>query len=237
MLRELNVVLEAILHLSTGPRADDLGQGKVFSAGVEVAEHLPDRAGEMLARSARRSRSLATSRYRRWQSCTVLHSAAAASSRRRAISSCARRAPGSASPRSSSRRSLPVAAVTFPRMCGPKRTFELLLLGEPIGARKRSTSGLPLAPLRTRRSRTNPPGSWSARVDELSGPARARRGRFARDLGVRSPMRCVLPTASASTCSSNVPTARRVCVPSSRNDNRMAGGGRSSDPHAVRGAP
>lgn len=142
MLRELNPVLEAVHHDPSARVLTIAGHGKVFSAGVEVAEHLPDRAEEMLRTFRATLEILGEIEI---PTVALVHGVALGGGCELATSCdfvlCTESARFG-QPEIKLAAIAPVAAVTFPRMCGLKRTFELLALGEPIGAHEAVNAGL-----------------------------------------------------------------------------------------------
>lgn len=142
MLGELNGILESIRDDDTLRVLVISGRGKVFSAGVEVAEHLPDRARDMTATFGRTFAILGAISI---PTVAIVHGVAFGGGCEVATACdvvlCAEGAR-LGQPEIKLGAIAPVAAATFPGLCGLKRTFELLLVGEPIGAPEAVAAGL-----------------------------------------------------------------------------------------------
>jgi cyclohexa-1,5-dienecarbonyl-CoA hydratase len=142
MIDEINSALEELAS-DTALRALVItGRGKAFSAGVDVGEHLPDKAREMLS-SFRRAFDLLGS----IQSPTIaaVNGAALGGGCELAVFCDIVIAAESArfgQPEIKLATLPPVAAVVFPRLCGVKKAMELLLIGEAISAREAERIGL-----------------------------------------------------------------------------------------------
>jgi len=142
MLGELNRALESVRSDPSVRVLTVSGKGKVFSAGVEVAEHLPDRAEEMLSVFHATLDLLASIEI---PTVAIVHGVALGGGCELATACdfvvCAESAKFG-QPEIKLAAIAPAAASSFPRLCGLKRTFELLMLGESIGAAEAVAYGL-----------------------------------------------------------------------------------------------
>lgn len=238
MLRELNPILEAVRNDDSARVLTIAGQGKVFSAGVEVAEHLPDRAEQMLRTFGATLEILGEIEI---PTVAIVHGVALGGGCELATSCdfvvCAESARFG-QPEIKLAAIAPVAAVTFPRMCGPKRTFELLMLGEPIGATEAVAAGLA-----TRAVADDALADESARIVErlasmsspvLRGLKRAIREGLGRPLGDALRIAEGICTDMLLECPDCEEGMRAFLE---KRQPKWHGGGLSADPHAVRGAP
>jgi cyclohexa-1,5-dienecarbonyl-CoA hydratase len=185
-LGELNAALERAGGRPVNAVVLSAG-GKAFSAGLDVAEHLPDRAAGMLAAFHRTAELLAEIEP---PTIAAVHGAALGGGCELAllcdIVVCAEGARLGL-PEIGLAALAPVAAALLPRLCGPKRALELLLTGETLDAREAERIGLV--------NRVVPADRLEAEVDALaarlalsSGAAlRLAKGAAVRGLGVPVP--------------------------------------------------
>ncbi|MEW6212607.1 MAG: enoyl-CoA hydratase/isomerase family protein [Acidobacteriota bacterium] len=142
MLREINFALEWLASDHALRLLVITGRGKAFSAGVDVAEHLPDKAEEMLAVFQQTFDLLGTIES---PIIAAINGAALGGGFEIAVFCDIVIAAESAKigqPEIKLATLPPVAAVLFPRLCGLKRAMELLLTGETITAREAERIGL-----------------------------------------------------------------------------------------------
>ena len=140
MLSELNRALERLsgaikLLIITG-------QGKAFCAGVDVGEHLPEKAREMLSAFHRTFDLLASIEA---PTLAVVNGAALGGGCELALFCDFVIAAESAmfgQPEIKLGTLAPVAIALLPRLCGPRKAFELLLTGDTIDARQAESLGL-----------------------------------------------------------------------------------------------
>jgi cyclohexa-1,5-dienecarbonyl-CoA hydratase len=142
MLREINFALAELASDRALRLLVITGRGKAFSAGVDVGEHLPDKAEEMLAVFQQTFDLLASI-----ESPTIaaINGAALGGGFEVAVFCDIVIAAESAKigqPEIKLATLPPVAAVLFPRLCGLKRAMELLLTGDAITAREAERIGL-----------------------------------------------------------------------------------------------
>lgn len=142
MMRELNVALEAVCIYPFARVLRISGAGKVFSAGVEVAEHLPDRAAGMIETFGATFEILGAIEF---PTVAVVHGVALGGGCELATFCdfvvCAESARFG-QPEIKLGAIAPVAAVMLPKLCGSRRAFDMLMLGEPIGGRDAVDIGL-----------------------------------------------------------------------------------------------
>ncbi|HET8675044.1 MAG TPA: enoyl-CoA hydratase/isomerase family protein [Blastocatellia bacterium] len=142
MLDEINSVLEAVAADNSAKLLIIMGRGKAFSAGVDVAEHLPDKAELMLATFRRTFDLLASIEA---PTLAAINGAALGGGCEVAISCDIVIAAESATlgqPEIKLATLAPVAAALMPGLCGIKKTLELILLGDTISAREAERLGL-----------------------------------------------------------------------------------------------
>lgn len=142
MLHELNSCLESLVVDSLVRLLVVTGQGKAFSAGVDVGEHLPDKAEEMLATFHQTFDLLSRVEA---PTLAVLNGVALGGGCEIAVFCDMVIAAESAKlgqPEIKLATLPPVAAAIFPRLCGIKKSFELLLTGESVSAREAEALGL-----------------------------------------------------------------------------------------------
>jgi cyclohexa-1,5-dienecarbonyl-CoA hydratase len=142
MLSEINSALEELIEDRALRLLVITGKGKAFSAGVDVAEHLPDKAEEMLAVFQRTFDLLASIEA---PTIAAINGAALGGGFELAVFCDIVIAVESAKigqPEIKLATLPPVAAVLFPRLCGLKKAMELLLSGEAITAREAERIGL-----------------------------------------------------------------------------------------------
>lgn len=142
MLAELNDILLTIVADPTIRVVRVSGRGKAFSAGVEVAEHLPDRAPEMLAAF---DETIALLRRVEAPVVAQLHGSALGGGLELALCAdvvvCAE-GTRLGQPEVRLGALAPVAAVLLPRLCGPRVAAELMLTGAVIDAAEALRIGL-----------------------------------------------------------------------------------------------
>jgi cyclohexa-1,5-dienecarbonyl-CoA hydratase len=142
MLGELNELLRDIAADRTVRVVRLSGSGKAFSAGVEVAEHLPDRAAEMLAVF---DETIALLRRIEAPVVGVLHGSALGGGLELALCCdlvvCAE-GTRLGQPEVRLGALAPVAAVLLPQICGPRVAAELLLTGAVVEAAEALRIGL-----------------------------------------------------------------------------------------------
>jgi cyclohexa-1,5-dienecarbonyl-CoA hydratase len=159
MIRELNRALGSIPP-EPGLRALVLSaEGKAFSAGVSVEDHLPDRAEAMLAAFHETFRRL-------WAlSCPLIAAVPGAALGGGCELACfadwviASEAASFGLPEIKLGAFPPLAAVHFPHRIGRARTLQLMLSGETLNAREAERIGLV--------DRVVPPAQLSATVEEV----------------------------------------------------------------------
>lgn len=142
MLREINSALEDLSEDRALRLLVITGRGKAFSAGVDVGEHLPDKAEEMLTVFQQTFDLLASIEA---PIIAAINGAALGGGFEIAIFCDIVIAAESAKigqPEIKLATLPPVAAVVFPRLCGLKKAMELLLTGETITAREAERIGL-----------------------------------------------------------------------------------------------
>ncbi|HET9531090.1 MAG TPA: enoyl-CoA hydratase/isomerase family protein [Blastocatellia bacterium] len=142
MLNEINAVLEE----AAGDRSIKLliitGRGKAFSAGVDVAEHLPDKAELMLATFRRTFDLLASIEA---PTLAAINGAALGGGCEVAIFCdlvIAAEGATLGQPEVRLATLAPVAAALMPGLCGMKKALELLLTGDTISAHEAQRLGL-----------------------------------------------------------------------------------------------
>lgn len=142
MLREINSALAQIASDASVKVLVLTGEGKAFSAGVDVGEHLPELAEEMLSTFHRTVDLLLSV-----ETPIVAGVNGAALGGGCEIALCcdlviaAERAK-MGQPEIRLGVLAPAASVLLPRLCGVKKAMELLLLGTPIDAREAHRIGL-----------------------------------------------------------------------------------------------
>jgi cyclohexa-1,5-dienecarbonyl-CoA hydratase len=142
MLKEINFVLEDLIHNRTMKLLIITGNGKAFSAGVDVAEHLPDQAEPMLATFHRTMDLLAQIKA---PTLAALNGVALGGGCEVALFCDLVIAAESArlgQPEIKLATLPPVAAALLPKLCGVKKAFELLLIGDALEAREAERLGL-----------------------------------------------------------------------------------------------
>ena len=142
MLNEINLALEELLHDQKMKLLIITGRGKAFSAGVDIAEHLPDKAEEMLATFRRTFDLLSRIEV---PTLAALNGVALGGGCEVALFCDLVIAAESAKlgqPEIKLATLPPIAAALLPKLCSVKKTFELLLIGEPIAAREAERLGL-----------------------------------------------------------------------------------------------
>lgn len=142
MLREINSALAQIASDASVKALVLTGEGKAFSAGVDVGEHLPELAEEMLSTFHRTVDLLLSV-----EAPVVAGVNGAALGGGCEIALCcdlviaAERAK-MGQPEIRLGVLAPAASVLLPRLCGVRKAMELLLLGTPIDAREAHRIGL-----------------------------------------------------------------------------------------------
>lgn len=142
MLDEINSVLETAAGDGSVKMLIITGRGKAFSAGVDVAEHLPDKAELMLATFRRTFDLLASIEA---PTLAAINGAALGGGCEVAIFCDMVIAVESATlgqPEVKLATLAPVAAALMPGLCGMKKALELLLTGDAISAREAQQLGL-----------------------------------------------------------------------------------------------
>jgi cyclohexa-1,5-dienecarbonyl-CoA hydratase len=142
MLGELNRALERLASDQSIRLVVLTGKGKAFSAGVDIAEHLPDSAKEMLAAFRRTCELLAALEA---PTICAVNGAALGGGCEIAVSCDITIAAAGArlgQPEIKLATLAPIAAALLPRLCGRKRALELLLSGESITAADAAQIGL-----------------------------------------------------------------------------------------------
>ncbi|MEW6130151.1 MAG: enoyl-CoA hydratase/isomerase family protein [Acidobacteriota bacterium] len=142
MLNEINHALEAVLDNRALKLLIITGNGKAFSAGVDVAEHLPDKAREMLATFHRTFDLLSEIAA---PTLAALNGVALGGGCEVALFCdlvIAAESVKLGQPEIKLATLPPVAAALLPKLCGAKKAFELLLIGDAITARDAKRLGL-----------------------------------------------------------------------------------------------
>ena len=141
MLSELNVVLDRMIGGAISLLIIT-GQGKAFCAGVDVAEHLPEKAREMLSAFHRTFDLLA-----------AIEAPAVAAVRGAALGGgcelalfcdfvIAAESARFGQPEIKLATLAPVAIALLPKLCGSRKAFELILTGDTVDARHAESLGL-----------------------------------------------------------------------------------------------
>jgi cyclohexa-1,5-dienecarbonyl-CoA hydratase len=158
MIRELNRALRGV-RPEAGLRALVFSaEGKAFSAGVSVEDHLPDRAAAMLGafhETFRRLQTLCCPTIAAVQGAALGGGCELAGFADWVIAS---ETASFALPEIKLGAFPPLAAVHFPHRIGRARTLQLILSGETLGAREAERIGLV--------DRVVPPGQLAATVEE-----------------------------------------------------------------------
>lgn len=170
LLRELRAVLEQAAQATTLRVLVLRATGKLFSAGVEVADHTPDKVGEMIPLFDAVCRALADFPA---PTLAVVHGHALGGGCELALCCdliVASETANLGQPEIKLATIAPIAALTLPGVIGYRRAAELLFTGEPLGASEAARAGLI--------NRAVPAGELAATVEgylsqfnKLSAPA------------------------------------------------------------------
>jgi cyclohexa-1,5-dienecarbonyl-CoA hydratase len=142
MLNEINEALRSVTYDLETRLLIITGSGKAFSAGVDVGEHLPETAEEMLSVFQMTYELLSAIEI---PTLAVVNGVALGGGCELAVLCDLVLAAESAKlgqPEIRLATIAPIAAAVFPRLCGTRKTLELLLTGESISASEAARIGL-----------------------------------------------------------------------------------------------